>query len=1212
MLDSIISSPRQSLSLQQVLNLANVYLENACTSTDPDIVLVLCHDTEASLSLIERATKNTDDIAIHKDIAAVYAGLGDLLSNQGHHEEAQAFYQKSEEWGGLPYDQSRPKHHSRSTCTAQSAKSTPHSSTDRQFVQSPRSPASPHKQGIHSATLPQDIFPANVRPPTIDFRPPEPNTHLMDTFQLAFCLSLLQACEPHDIVDLATRKLLDATHDDPDEQERLKVLAADVVRAFKKDNIKDPRTVTEGVYLDSVLGNGDFRHLLKESQSWVDRSGLLDIHQLLRETCTRVQNGGQYQFIHRPLLEYGLALGIFDPEDWKEDLAPESALVYRESATSALSSDELDHADDHPPITKQEPDPESPLTWRSFTNDLPLLRFLEERVQQEPLFKQQLLDYIEHSKTDERWCTAAANAITILVRAGVQFNSADLRGIRIPKADLSYGMFDSAQLQGADLRQVNFLGSWLRQADLTNALMTDVQFGELPSLKHDARVRMSVYSPDGKSLAVGFYHGGIIVYSTSTWKLRWALIGHSSNITSIKYSSNGYRLASGSGDMTLRLWDTETDTCLHILRGHEGSITRIAFSPHGNQLVSASDDCTVRLWDVETGRCLCQLVGHTQMVNHVAFSPDGNQIASCSTDTAVRLWSIEPEVYPHTLRGHNNGAVMVEYSPNGEQLATASIDFTVRLWDVAAGECRYVLDGHEDSVILVKYSPKGDQVASASWDFTVRLWDIDTGVCLYTFLGPGNWIGIAYSPHGDILASTCNDMTVWLWDTDTGVCRQILEGHSESIPDVTFSPKGDQIASSGHDATVRLWDVGTGTSRYTLHNHDLIYDIKYSPKGNHIASCNGDNTVRLLDVETGACLDVLRGHIEGVYCVAYSPQGNYIASGSWDQTVRLWNVEAEHVCTHTLVGHVGDIIAVAFSPQGGLLASVGQDTTVRLWEVDTGECRFTYQGHTDDVYEAVFSPNGNQIATCSDDFTARLWNVETGVCDHILAGHFDDVVIVRYSPRGDQVASSGGDCTVRFWDTRTGECQRILIGHTSDILFITYSPQGDQLASGSKDKTIRLWDLGSGNCVRTLVGHHRTVRRMVYSPQADLIASVATDRSVRIWDVVSGQCRAALEDFRGTVNEIEWVVISDVHHLVTGCRGGKVELWRLVNDGDQCQVSLVWNSDSISRSLNVNRTAIQDVRGLSSANKRLLKQRGAVGEPANRLREVEAPPSKTV
>jgi hypothetical protein len=53
-----------------------------------------------------------------------------------------------------------------------------------------------------------------------------------------------------------------------------------------------------------------------------------------------------------------------------------------------------------------------------------LVKLAHERV-----FKQQLLDYIELSKTDKKWRVAAANAITILARAGVQFSGTDLRGI---------------------------------------------------------------------------------------------------------------------------------------------------------------------------------------------------------------------------------------------------------------------------------------------------------------------------------------------------------------------------------------------------------------------------------------------------------------------------------------------------------------------------------------------------------------------------------------------------------------------------------------------------------------------------------------------------------------------------------------------------------------------------------------------------------------
>jgi hypothetical protein len=85
--------------LKQVLDLANTYLANARNAPDPNIALVLCHDTEVSLSHVKRASKNTEDKAIREGIATIYAELGDLLDTQGHRDEAQAFHKKSEKWG---------------------------------------------------------------------------------------------------------------------------------------------------------------------------------------------------------------------------------------------------------------------------------------------------------------------------------------------------------------------------------------------------------------------------------------------------------------------------------------------------------------------------------------------------------------------------------------------------------------------------------------------------------------------------------------------------------------------------------------------------------------------------------------------------------------------------------------------------------------------------------------------------------------------------------------------------------------------------------------------------------------------------------------------------------------------------------------------------------------------------------------------------------
>jgi hypothetical protein len=137
------------------------------------------------------------------------------------------------------------------------------------------------KQGTDIATISRTIFPTNVRPSTTAFVPPEPDSRLNDTIQLATCLGLLQDIyQPDDILDPAARNWLLLTIKEQDERDRLKVLATDVIRAFKRDEFRDAKSVTEIMYLAPVLESDDFRYLLKEFYSGIDHSGLLDVHQL--------------------------------------------------------------------------------------------------------------------------------------------------------------------------------------------------------------------------------------------------------------------------------------------------------------------------------------------------------------------------------------------------------------------------------------------------------------------------------------------------------------------------------------------------------------------------------------------------------------------------------------------------------------------------------------------------------------------------------------------------------------------------------------------------------------------------------------------------------------------------------------------------------------------------------------------------------------------
>jgi hypothetical protein len=92
-----------------------------------------------------------------------------------------------------------------------------------------------------------------------------------------------------------------------------------------------------------------------------------------------------------------------------------------------------------------------------------------------------------------------------------------------------------------------------------------------------------------------------------------------------------------------------------------------------------------------------------------------------------------------------------------------------------------------------------------------------------------------------------------------------------------------------------------------------------------------------------------------------------------------------------------------------------------------------------------------------------------------------------------------------------------------------------------------------------------------------------------------------IQDFLGGANDIVWIAGSGVNYLVTCCDDGLVGMWEVAADEDHCDVSLRWMTTR--GGLDVKDATLQDVQGLSQLNSQLLKQRGAVGEPADRLRE---------
>ncbi|KAF9359489.1 hypothetical protein BGX34_008331 [Mortierella sp. NVP85] len=797
---------------------------------------------------------------------------------------------------------------------------------------------------------------------------------------------------------------------------------------------------------------------LTHEGSWKDSFfGSLE-NQLLHEACPLTRNGNQHWFIHRSLLEYALVRALYDPQEWLRRTTSKLDSTRGSGVSSTMDSDAHRGEEKATTVIEQEPDPSSPLSWKSFMNDYSFLQLLADRVQQEPMFKEQLLTYIEYSKKDKKWGAIAANAITILVRAGVQFIGTDLRGIQIPGADLSCGVFESVQFQGADLMKVNLRGAWLRNSDLSKADMTGVQFGDLPSFDQGSVVVSCSYSPDGKELALGLVSGNINVYSTLNWQK------------------------------------------IQTLRGHDQAV-RVVYSPKGDQILSGSWDKTVRIWDAQSGNCRHVLVGHSDHIQSVAYSPRGDQVASSGDDMTIRLWNPVNGHCRQILSNHDKGVFCVAYSPKGNLLASGSDDCTARLWNTETGECSHIFIGHKAVVWAIAFSPGGDHVASASIDRTIRLWNVKTAECAKIFSEDGcPFLGVAYSPKGDRIVSG-GDEYVQIWDVESGARLESFTGHSKQVFSVAFSPDGNQVASTSADNTVHLWDVSIKASRTNSNSHSAgTIGLECSPKGDLIASSSFDSTIRLWDAETGVCHRTM-SHGDAVHSVAFSPQGDQIVSSSNDHTVQLWNV-ASGTCQHILTGHTERVNGVAYSSQGDRVASASGDNTVRIWDAKNGSCLGTLSGHTAEVSSVAYSPNGSQIATGGKDCTVRLWDARTTICRGVLRGHFLFIMAIAFSPQGEEVASAGADMGVLVWNVTTGRCRLRLSGHLSGIMSVAYSRKGDLLASGGLDTTVRLWDVASGQC-RGVIEGPRPISSVTWNTtgDADYVISGCAFGSVLKWQV---------------------------------------------------------------------------------------------------------------
>ena len=250
--------------------------------------------------------------------------------------------------------------------------------------------------------------------------------------------------------------------------------------------------------------------------------------------------------------------------------------------------------------------------------------------------------------------TAAANAITILIAAGEAFSDEDLSHVHIRGANLNGGIFDHTIFRHADLREVSFVGAWIRKADFAHAKMAGVDFGERAKFNLGyfdgngfvAGDKLVAFSKDFLWIAKA-NESEIKLYNSETQRLHCTFTGHSDLILSLEFGPDNI-LASGSKDGTVRLWDVKGCGCLHTVTGHQEGVYTLVFgkslAPGGSYrtvLASGGCDKTIRIWDVQKMILLHTFDELPGKVINLAFRE--NLLISCCSDSdnmTTHFWNV--------------------------------------------------------------------------------------------------------------------------------------------------------------------------------------------------------------------------------------------------------------------------------------------------------------------------------------------------------------------------------------------------------------------------------------------------------------------------------------------------------------------------------------------------------------------------------------------